>query len=112
VDGGTLFGGGGDDVLRTSNGGATVDGGEGSDTIYLGHTSASVVNTITDSGSAGYDIVYLTNAMGGHTLQSDFSAASGIEEVSGSLASGYLNFGAGWPVVGLARSLGLISARV
>ncbi|MEL6979362.1 MAG: cadherin domain-containing protein [Pseudomonadota bacterium] len=81
----TITGGAGDDTIYTGSGRDVVDGGDGSDTIYLDRDGSGGFNTITDSGSTGYDRIILTGPNNnGFELQTNFSAASGIEEIDGS----------------------------
>ncbi|MEO0387042.1 MAG: hypothetical protein AAF281_05860, partial [Pseudomonadota bacterium] len=88
----TLLGGAGDDHLTGGGGADWIDGGAGSDTVVLGGGTATVVDTGTD----GMDRVMLDGSSETYTLQSDFSAAAGIETVDGSGQSGEtLSFGPG-----------------
>ncbi len=92
IDGGAgndlLSGGAGDDTIFSGRGGDTIDGGEGSDTIYLDNVTNGQVNVVTDSGLMGTDRIVLTGSAVSHELQNDFSVASGIEIIDGSLLSG------------------------
>ena len=84
-----LHGGAGDDVIWTGRSGDFVDGGEGSDAIYLHSSSDGRNNVITDGGRSGVDTVHFESESGvTFEIQSDFSAAAGIEVIDGSAISG------------------------
>ncbi|WFE87585.1 cadherin domain-containing protein [Roseibium porphyridii] len=96
-DGGTIFGGAGADTLTggdgadaiyTGSGADTVDGGDGSDTIYLDDSDGGRTNTIVDTGTSGTDTIVLNSGSGTYRVQGNFSAASGIEAIDGSGATG------------------------
>ncbi|WP_298981845.1 cadherin domain-containing protein [uncultured Roseibium sp.] len=96
-DGGTISGGAGADILTggagsdtiyTGSGADTVDGGDGSDTIYLDDSDGGRTNTIVDTGASGTDTIMLNSGGGTYRVQGDFSAASGIEVIDGSTATG------------------------
>ncbi|MEO0386134.1 MAG: LamG-like jellyroll fold domain-containing protein [Pseudomonadota bacterium] len=84
----TLLGGAGDDTIHTGIGADFVDGGEGSDAIYLHDWSGGADNVIIDTGSSGIDTVFLSTGANTYEIQSNFSAASGIEVIDGSAQVG------------------------
>lgn len=78
-----------EDIIVTGAGDDIVDGGNGSDTIIIDDITQKTGNHITDSGSEGVDTVVLSGDTGdSFEIQSDFSAASGIEVIDGSNVDG------------------------
>ncbi|MBA4782541.1 MAG: cadherin domain-containing protein [Rhizobiales bacterium] len=84
-----IFGGAGDDVINAGDGRDTIDGGEGSDTIIIGGFSNFSHNAISDSGTSGTDTLILSGTSDlTFEIQSNFSAADGIEIIDGSAHTG------------------------
>lgn len=74
-----LFGGDGDDLLVGGAGADTMDGGEGSDIYEVDPT-----DTVTDTGTTGFDIARITNPTG---VLLSLAGWSGLEQIEGAAGS-------------------------
>jgi len=78
-----LLGGRGDDRLEGGANSDTLDGGDGSDTYLFFADSAGGFDTITDSGSFGFDQILAQENGVEIGLSTSFSSENGIEVISG-----------------------------